>query len=184
MGVSLVLKAHARLSLKPQGAPVNRGGRECSSSPAFFHRTRHVLIHIHVQFYARALSSDFKFHLPGLGGRTLDRRGYFELIFDQLLPAFPDLSYNANFLTTTGLDDCAHVEIQARPCAYDSACQHRVKWLLMPHFSPARSLAMQVTGTHTGAPLHHSDGLHFRHLGGECHCPLSSSAFASVTWPS
>jgi hypothetical protein len=52
--------------------------------------------------------------LPGLGGRTLDKRGFFELIFEQLLPAFPDLSFNPVFLTTTGLDDCSHVEIQAR----------------------------------------------------------------------
>ena len=29
-----------------------------------------------------------------------------------LVPSFPDLSFNARFLTTTGLDDCAHVEIQ------------------------------------------------------------------------
>ena len=33
-------------------------------------------------------------------------------MFEQLLPAFPDLCFNARFLTTTGLDDCAHVEIQ------------------------------------------------------------------------
>ena len=29
----------------------------------------------------------------------------------ELLPSFPDLSFNAVFLTTTGLDDCSHVEI-------------------------------------------------------------------------
>ena len=29
----------------------------------------------------------------------------------ELLPSFPDLSFNAVFVTTTGLDDCSHVEI-------------------------------------------------------------------------
>lgn len=63
------------------------------------------------QLYYRSLSPNFKFRLPGLGERSLDKAAFFGLIFDQLLPSFPDLSFNAVFLTTTGLDDCAHVEI-------------------------------------------------------------------------
>lgn len=63
------------------------------------------------QLYHRALSADFSFRLPGLGGRVLDKAGFFGLIFHQLLPALPDLSFNARFLTTTGLDDCCHVEV-------------------------------------------------------------------------
>jgi hypothetical protein len=66
------------------------------------------------QLYAMALASNFKFRVPGLPGRTLDRAQFFDLVFTHLLPSFPDLSFNAHFLTTTGLDDCSHVEIQAR----------------------------------------------------------------------
>ena len=61
-----------------------------------------------------ALARNFKFRMPGLPGRTLDRAQFFDLVFVHLLPSFPDLSFNARFLTTTGLDDCSHVEIQAR----------------------------------------------------------------------
>ena len=66
------------------------------------------------QLYAMALASNFRFRVPGLPGRTLDRAQFFDLVFCHLLPSFPDLSFNAHFLTTTGLDDCSHVEIQAR----------------------------------------------------------------------
>jgi len=42
-----------------------------------------------------------------------------------LVPSFPDLAFNADFLTTTGLDDCCHVEIQARPAPFCGAHSHR-----------------------------------------------------------
>ena len=66
------------------------------------------------KYFARALAPTFRFKVPGVGtDRELGREEFFRLIFHQLLPAFPDFSFNANFLTTTGLDDRCHVEVRA-----------------------------------------------------------------------
>jgi hypothetical protein len=89
-----------------------------------------------------ALAQEFKFRVPGLPGRILDRSQFFELVFVHLLPSFPDLSFNAKFLTTTGLDDCSHVEIQARS-ALNGRCKKEV----------VLTQKLQVSGTHTGAPF-------------------------------
>lgn len=101
-----------------------------------------------LQLYAMTLANDFKFRVPGLPGRTLDRPHFFDLVFTHLLPSFPDLDFNARFLTTTGLDDCSHVEIQARS---GMSCESQARgWITCTAFTHP---CVQVSGTHTGAPF-------------------------------
>jgi len=64
------------------------------------------------KLYFRALAPAFAYTTPSLGRpTTFDKARFFALIFQDLLPAFPDLSFNAAFVTTTGLDDLAHVTV-------------------------------------------------------------------------